>query len=280
MQNSTQVRTSSTSSSAAGNQARDAADQHAYISCEAADAAREPLCAADASLGAADAPAGMTENVSATVRLARLETALAQLESLRANEHQVLAQTLHDDLGSVLTALGMRLAVLFRRLPPSAGLADDVAEIKSLLSDVTKTVHRLHMGVRPATLDHFGIEAAIEGLLAEHGRVNGPICRFTRLPGAPDSDDPALGALFAQLQDSLGMFARIGGTAHVDVTFGGAGPALLLALDGNYSIAASQAHRAAVTAIEERASRVGVHVVLEEYSLSGVRLRFTPIAAG
>jgi glucose-6-phosphate-specific signal transduction histidine kinase len=201
----------------------------------------------------------------------RLEIALATLEALRESEQRALGRTLHDDLGSVLTALGMRLAILFRRGPGDARHAGDVVEIKSLLADVTRTVHRLQAGLRPASLDHFGMGPAIEAQLAECERLHGVRCRFAASQDEPHGADAAgLAALFAQFQDGLGMLLAAGSTDTVDVALAPGNTALTLALTGrDYPVPST-----ALVAIEERAARAGIRVQVDECTATRIGLRF------
>lgn len=211
----------------------------------------------------------------------RIEIALAALEVLRESEQRALGRTLHDDLGSVLTALGMRLAILFRRIPSDERNAGDIVEVKSLLADVTRTVHRLQAGLRPASLDHLGMGPAIEALLAECERLRGVRCRFVAPADddddgtddrAEDGDEPALGALFAQFQDALGLLLSTGNTEAVDVVLEGRDAGLSLVLSGrDYPVPST-----ALVAIEERAARAGIHLHVDEFTPTRIGLRFAP----
>ena len=84
-----------------------------------------------------------------------------QLVGTQEEERKNLSRELHDHVAQVLTGLRMELGRIERISP---GLGPAVAECKSLVDDMFRTVRNLALGLRPSMLDDFGLEPALEWL--------------------------------------------------------------------------------------------------------------------
>lgn len=82
-----------------------------------------------------------------------------QLVSAQEEERKNLSRELHDHVAQVLTGLRMELGRLERLSPVVAPV---VAECKTLVDDMFRTVRNLALGLRPSMLDDFGLQAALE----------------------------------------------------------------------------------------------------------------------
>jgi len=113
---------------------------------------------------------GITVAVVVVVRLRvlerRSEHAEAQMRELsqqvvntQEEERKILSRELHDHVAQVLTGLRMELGRVERMSP---AVAPVVAECKTLVDDMFRTVRNLALGLRPSMLDDFGLQAALE----------------------------------------------------------------------------------------------------------------------
>ncbi len=82
-----------------------------------------------------------------------------QLVNAQEEERKNLSRELHDHVAQVLTALRMELGRVERLSP---GVAPVVAECRTLVDDMFRTVRSLALGLRPSMLDDFGLQAALE----------------------------------------------------------------------------------------------------------------------
>jgi signal transduction histidine kinase len=82
-----------------------------------------------------------------------------QLVDAQEEERKNLSRELHDHIAQVLTGLRMELGRIERT---SAAAGPMVAECKSLVDDMFRTVRNLALGLRPSMLDDFGLQAALE----------------------------------------------------------------------------------------------------------------------
>ena len=82
-----------------------------------------------------------------------------QLVNTQEEERKNLSRELHDHVAQVLTGLRMELGRI-ERVSPTVGPL--VAECKTLVDDMFRTVRNLALGLRPSMLDDFGLQAALQ----------------------------------------------------------------------------------------------------------------------
>jgi signal transduction histidine kinase len=106
-----------------------------------------------------------------TVRLnAELIRSRAQIVNERENERLRIRRDLHDELGPMLAAQGLKLSAarqLIRTKPEKAeSLVDEVIrQSQQTVTDVRRLVH----GLRPPVLDQLGLVDAVRDLARTHG---------------------------------------------------------------------------------------------------------------
>lgn len=102
-----------------------------------------------------------------------LQRLSAKLISVQEDERRSIARELHDEVGQVLTAIKVELAVAQRTIEAArgpAGLLDDAHRITDgALHTVRDLSHLLH----PALLDDLGLPAAIDWYLQGFGKRHG-----------------------------------------------------------------------------------------------------------
>jgi hypothetical protein len=162
--------------------------------------------------------------------LKRLRAMLAHAEELRELEKQQFARELHNDFGSALTALAMRLAILSRQPAQGEGSAEQWAKANAILAGLTATARRIQGELRPGALDVAGLPLALEEYLHEFESRNG-IAFSLELPG----DEPRLTqeravALFRMFQEMLANVRRHAQARRIEVALRRAGAALTLSV--------------------------------------------------
>jgi signal transduction histidine kinase len=109
-------------------------------------------------------------NAQNTTDLQRLS---AQIITTQEEERRNIARELHDEVGQVLTAIKVELAVAQRGME-SAGLSPHLLSgARSLTDGALHTVRDLSQLLRPAVLDDLGLSAAIGSHLREVSRRHG-----------------------------------------------------------------------------------------------------------
>src|SRR5207248_1103741 len=99
-----------------------------------------------------------------------LRTFPRRLIEVQEAEGQRIARELHDEVGQILTGVGMLLSV--DAAQPAESRAR-MAEARSILQDLIARVRNLALDLRPAVLDDFGLVPALEWLLDRYTRQTG-----------------------------------------------------------------------------------------------------------
>src|SRR6266571_5243826 len=100
---------------------------------------------------------------------AELRALAARLQATREEERTRIAREIHDELGQALTALKLDVAWLETRPHGnnSGALRLGDVSLTARIDETMQVVRRIASELRPSTLDHLGLQAAIEGLVQE-----------------------------------------------------------------------------------------------------------------
>jgi PAS domain S-box-containing protein len=207
----------------------------------------------------------------------RLQHLAAGLIDVREQERSAIARELHDELGQALTRLNMDLMWLVERLPRRLRTRRATGMV-SLVEEMSTTVQHLSSQLRPAILDDFGLEAAIEWQAQEFEQWNGARCRLDlRLPPLPPDRDRDT-TVFRILQESLTNVARHAHAESVDIRCGVSGGALVLeVVDDGVGIAGGTAggpSSLGVLGMRERARAIGAEIDILPAMPRGTAVRF------
>ncbi|RME50515.1 MAG: HAMP domain-containing protein, partial [Caldilineae bacterium] len=111
----------------------------------------------------------------------RLVDELARREALRGQllerimaaqeeERRRIARELHDEAGQALTSLMVGLRLLERETDSPETLLRRLTDLKQTTDRVLENLHRLAMDLRPASLDHVGLVAALRQYVDAYSR--------------------------------------------------------------------------------------------------------------
>ncbi len=95
---------------------------------------------------------------AATVRMRRLSHRLIEAQE---TERRTLARELHDEAGQALASLRFGLRLLDREISEGGDVTGRVEELMERTDAVIDGLHRLAADLRPASLHHLGLEAAL-----------------------------------------------------------------------------------------------------------------------
>lgn len=103
----------------------------------------------------------------------RLQALSRRLVEIQESERNYIARELHDEAGQALSAMSMDLRLLEQNSHRPEVILDCVAKMDGTLQTTIASLHRLAMALRPAALDHLGLEAAlrqhVEDVAYRHG---------------------------------------------------------------------------------------------------------------
>lgn len=152
---------------------------------------------------------------AATVRMKALSRRLVETQE---NERRHISRELHDEAGQALVSLRYGLRLLEREIDEGGSADRRVADLVQQTDAVIDGLHRLAADLRPATLDHLGLEAALRQYLRSAGSKFDLRVRFKargfgreRLPAAVET------ALYRVVQEAMTNIVRHAGATRVDV---------------------------------------------------------------
>ena len=169
---------------------------------------------------------------------AQLRQLSAALQTIREEERTHIARELHDDLGQLLAALRMDLALLQQNKAclDSARLMQGMQQ--NLLTAIN-SLRRIATNLRPRSLDEGGLYFALQGLRDDFIQRYGIACLLYADEGELVLDDSASTAVYRIVQEALTNIARHAGASSVTITlFRINGEVLLTVRDDGCGIAA------------------------------------------
>ncbi|NOU36831.1 MAG: PAS domain S-box protein [Kiritimatiellaceae bacterium] len=143
---------------------------------------------------------------------------LAQhLETVREEERKRLSRELHDDIGQILTALKIDLAVVDQNCDCGGEVKEKTADMQDLLSDGIKSVHSLCRRLRPGALDDLGLEEALAGMVDEWQHRNAAKCVLFADVDDESFTDEIRTAVFRLVQEALTNISRYAEASRVEI---------------------------------------------------------------
>lgn len=148
----------------------------------------------------------------------RLRTLALRLVESQERERRHVARELHDEAGQALASLRFGLRVLEREAAEGGAVPPHVAGLIRTTDAVIDALHRLAADLRPASLDHLGLAAALRQYARSTATTFGLAVRF-KARGFPGDRLPASveTALFRAVQEGVTNAVRHARANRVDV---------------------------------------------------------------
>ncbi|WP_321937909.1 PAS domain S-box protein [Paraburkholderia sp. J8-2] len=197
-------------------------------------------------------------------------------ESIREEERRQIAMTIHDELGQLLTAIKINVALLKLALSQGAEWKQKVGDIGSLAERTIDIVRNVASHLRPAALN-FGLLSALEWLVQDFTRHNATVCTF-RLEGRePSVSDDRATAVFRIVQEALTNVSRHAQASRAEVVLRCTHHHFELEVhdDGNgFDVAnAIRGNSYGLQGMQERARMIGAQFHIESRDGTGSRVR-------
>jgi PAS domain S-box-containing protein len=113
-------------------------------------------------------------NMKLRMNSEQLRNLFIRLQSARESEKALLSREIHDEFGTVLTALKIDLSWLEKKLPDDDEAAKNrVKNDMRFVSSAIREVQRISTELRPGMLDHLGLGAAVEWQVKEFSERTG-----------------------------------------------------------------------------------------------------------
>ena len=142
----------------------------------------------------------------------------SHIQDAKEQERLRIAREVHDEIGSLLTAIKMDLAWLTQRLPKNKPtLLEKAKTIEELVNKTSTAASNLAHSLRPGFLDCFGLVAAIEIEAQEFSKRSGISCSVTKSEDSIELPDTHAITLFRIFQESLNNIMKHAKASHVTV---------------------------------------------------------------
>lgn len=139
----------------------------------------------------------------------KLRNLFAHVQSLIEEERAHIAREIHDEFGTILTALKIDLSWLEKKFTgEQESLKTRTRKSLDLINSAIKTVQRISSQLRPGILDHLGLGAAIESELKEFGNRTGIVWDLCIDTGERSPDRDLSTTVFRIFQETLTNIAR------------------------------------------------------------------------
>jgi signal transduction histidine kinase len=148
----------------------------------------------------------------------QLQLLSRRLVEVQEQERRYIARELHDEAGQALTSLMIQLKLLQRQAADPPAVSQGTGELLRAVEDLMENLHRLAVDLRPASLDHVGLVAALEQHCQTLSRRHGLPISFEasgidgRLPSEAET------ALYRIVQEALRNALRHARASRVQVT--------------------------------------------------------------
>jgi PAS domain S-box-containing protein len=164
----------------------------------------------------------------------KLRNLLVHLQSVREAERTHIAREIHDEFGTILTALKIDLSWLEKKFTvKQESLKEKTRKSLDLINSAIKTVQKISSQLRPGILDHLGLAAAIEWEVKEFGNRTGVKWNLSIDKGERSLDRDMSTTIFRILQETLTNIARHAEATCVSVSLNENGSCLILQVKDN-----------------------------------------------
>ena len=203
----------------------------------------------------------------------------AQVLAAQEAERKRVSCGLHDEVSQALTAVTVAIAILKKQAGPDAAFQRDVAAAEHLLTQSMETVHRVARELRPAMLDHLGVQAALHAHVTNFTRQTGIRTELIAHPDLARLDGPRGEALFRVAQEALNNVRKHAHATTAKIEFTSADGILGMEIADNgrgFDVAGKpgtdQTGRLGLLGMQERVRHVNGGLAIESAPGRGTRL--------
>jgi signal transduction histidine kinase len=214
----------------------------------------------------------------------RFHNLSSRIQNLREEERTKISREVHDELGQLLTGIKMQLRLIENHLNDRDDrslnpMIDDLVETSGMIDETIMSVQRISSGLRPLSLDHLGLAAALDEEAGQFSRRTGIECHLS----VGEMDDPippnVETAAFRIFQESLTNVARHADAGRIDAECSMAGDVLKLIVQddgvGINPVAIESPESLGIVGMLERAADAGGKVEFDSASGHGTKVVLT-----
>ena len=207
----------------------------------------------------------------------RMQALSRRLVEAQESERRSIARELHDEAGQSLTSLRIGLRLLEREIANGGEITGRVAELVKTTDAVIDGLHRLAADLRPASLDHLGLDAALRQYSREAAAKFGLAVHFKAL-GFTDQRLPTVveTALYRVVQEAMTNVVRHAAAKRVDILVERRGDRVMVMVEddgaGFDPMQAQRHDHFGLLGMKERAEALGGSLTLESSPGAGTTI--------
>jgi signal transduction histidine kinase len=204
----------------------------------------------------------------------------AQVLSAQEEERKRISRELHDEIGQALTAIDVTIAMLKRQVVSDPAFQRNVADAEQLLARTMETVHSFARELRPAMLDHLGLQSALRAHILAFTRQTGIRTELIAHPHLARLDERREEVLFRVAQEALNNVFKHAGATQARIEFTSTGDALDMeigdngcAFDVKEQLGCKRNGHLGLLGMQERVRLVNGRFSIESTAGNGTRIR-------
>lgn len=146
-----------------------------------------------------------------------MQTMSRRLVEIQETERSYIARELHDEAGQALASLMLGLDLISKRAGDPDAVISGIKELEHIVDEVLDNLHRMAMSLRPASLDHLGLTAALSQYAQAIGEKHGLKVQFeavgidVRLPHEMET------TIYRIVQEAVSNAVRHAQASRIDV---------------------------------------------------------------
>jgi len=151
--------------------------------------------------------------------------------SIQEDLFRSLARELHDEFGQVLTAVGVMLQRVEKRLAPEDRSREEIREVREIANQTLERVRGMSQMLHPPILDDYGLERSIEWYINQYSRQTGLAIHYEKSGAAPWIGDKTAIHVYRVLQEALNNVVRHSGARDAWIRLGYTPSSILLEVE-------------------------------------------------
>jgi PAS domain S-box-containing protein len=206
----------------------------------------------------------------------RLQSLSRRLVEIQESERRYVARELHDEAAQALISLKVGLGLLEREADRAEAVVQGVSVLQQRLDLVLENLRRLAMDLRPASLDHLGLVAALRQYAQQVSDQHSLAVDFEAVGNIERLPSDVEIALYRIVQEALTNVVRHARATRVDVLLERRGDQLIVLVEDNgvgfEPTAVEQTERLGLFGMRERMEMLGGTLLLESTPGAGTTL--------
>jgi PAS domain S-box-containing protein len=203
----------------------------------------------------------------------RLRSLSRRLVEVQETERRYVARELHDEASQALASLMVNLRLVEQDAQDPQAVVAGVGALKQRVDSVIGDLHRLAMDLRPASLDHLGLVAALRQHLQTVNGQHGLEVQYEVVGLDARLPDDVETAVYRVVQEAVTNVIRHAHATRVDVLLERRGSKLIVLVEDNGigfdPAAAAQSGRLGLFGMRERTEMLGGKLVVESVANAG-----------